>query len=106
LPIDHFERLRADPLCKGPRGAVRVSFESLAGRYLRQGPFLDLIRAGYIGATSETTAYLKELVEVVVKGDRAVVGAIQSYRGEDDVFSGISGGESEINPTSEAFLDE
>lgn len=38
LPIDHFERLRADPSCKGPRGAVRVSFETLAGRYLRQGP--------------------------------------------------------------------
>ncbi len=62
LPIDHFERLRADPSSKGPRGAVRVSFESLAGRYLRQGPFLDLIRAGYIGATAKTTAHLKELV--------------------------------------------
>ena len=53
LPIDHFERLRADPSCKGPRGAVRVSFESLADRYLRQGPFLDLIRAGYIGGFFE-----------------------------------------------------
>lgn len=80
LPIDHFERLRADPSCKGPRGAIRVSFESLAGRYLRQGPFLDLIRAGYIGAAAETTAYLKELVEAIVKSDRAVVAAIQSYK--------------------------
>lgn len=79
LPIDHFERLRAAPSSKGPRGAIRVSFESLAGRYLRQGPFLDLIRAGYIGATAETTAYLKDLVDAIVNGDRAVVGAIQSY---------------------------
>ena len=53
VPIDHFERLRADPSYKGARGAVRVNFESLAGRYLRQEPFLDLIRAGYIGATAE-----------------------------------------------------
>lgn len=106
VPIDHFERLRADPSCKGPRGAVRVSFQSLAGRYLRQGPFLDLIRAGYIGATAETTAYLKELVEAVVKGDRAVVGAIQSYKEEDDEFSGISGGVSDFDPTDGAFLDE
>lgn len=106
LPIDHFERLRADPASKGPRGAVRVSFESLAGRYLRQGPFLDLIRAGYIGATAETTVYLKELVDAVVKGDSAVVGAIQSYREDDDAFSGISGGESDFDPTGDAFLDE
>jgi len=91
LPIDHFERLRADPTSKGPRGGIRVSFESLAGRYLRQGPFLDLIRAGYIGATVETTAYLRELIEAVVKGDRAVVGAIQSYKETDDPFAGTSG---------------
>lgn len=106
LPIDHFERLRADPSCKGQRGAVRVSFESLAGRYLRQGPFLDLIRAGYIGATAETTAYLKELVDAVVNGDRAVVGAIQSYKEDDAMFSSINGGVSDFDPTVEAFLDK
>lgn len=106
LPIDHFERLREDPSCKGERGAVRVSFESLAGRYLRQGPFLDLIRAGYIGATAETTDYLKDLVDAVVKGDRAVVGAIQSYSKEDDTFSGISGVESDFNSADDAFFDE
>lgn len=80
LPIDHFERLRADPSSKGPGGGIRVSYESLAGRYLRQQPFLDLIRSGYIGATAETTDYLKELINAVIKGDRAVVGAIQSYK--------------------------
>ena len=93
IPIDHFERLRADPACKGPRGGVRVSFESLAGRYLRQGPFLDLIRGGYIGAHAQTTAYLQELVQAVVKDDRSVVAAIQSYLGEKAaVFHGIYGG--------------
>lgn len=97
LPIDHFEKVRADPSCKGPRGAVRVSFESLDGRYLRQGPFLDLIRAGYIGATAKTTAYLKELVEAVIKNDRAVVGAIQSFRDEDDEVAYVGGGESDID---------
>jgi len=106
MPIDHFERLQADPSCKGPRGAVRVSFTSLTGRYLRQGPFLDLIRAGYIGATTKTTAHLKELVEVVVNGDRAVVGAIQSYKKDDDLFSGLSGSISDLDPTGEEFFDE
>ena len=78
LPVDHFERLRADPSCRGPRGAVLISFNSLAGRYLRQGPFLDLIRAGYIGANAQTTTYLENLVQTVVESDRSVVAAIQS----------------------------
>lgn len=87
MPIDHFEKVRADPSFTGPRGAVRISFDSLAGRYLRQAPFLDLMRAGYIGATAETTAYLKELVDAVVDGNRAVVAAIQAYRKEGDVHA-------------------
>ena len=80
IPIDHFERLRTDPTCQGPRGGFRISFESLAGRYLRQNAFLDLIRSGYIGAHTETTAYLKELVQAVVQGDRTVVAAVQSQK--------------------------
>ena len=98
IPIDHFEKLRADPSCKGPRGAVRMSFQTLAGRYLRQGPFLDLIRSGYIGASTETTAHLKALVETVVRGDRAVVGAIQSFKEGDGTFSSTSGSDSDFDP--------
>ena len=78
MPIDHFERLRRDPACRGPRGGFRISFESLAGRYLRQNAFLDLIRSGYIGAHAETTAYLRELVQAIVQGNRTVVAAVQS----------------------------
>ena len=87
MPIDHFERLRADPACRGPRGGFRISFESLDGRYLRQTGFLDLVRSGYIGAHAETTEHLKSLVKAVVEGDRAVVAAIQSLRtdGESDI---------------------
>lgn len=83
IPIDHFERLREDPACRGPRGGFRIGFERLAGRYLRQGAFLDLIRSGYIGAHAETTTHLKALVEAVVRQDRAAVAAIQSRRGDD-----------------------
>ena len=82
IPIDHFDRLRGDPTCQGPRGGFRISFDSLAGRYLRQGAFLDLIRSGYIGAYADTTKHLKTLVEAVVQQDRAVVAAVQSQ--EDD----------------------
>lgn len=77
-PIDHFERLRKDPACKGPKGGLRISYDGLAGRYMRQGAFLDLIRAGYIGAHAETAQHLKVLVDAVLANDRAVVAAIQS----------------------------
>ena len=77
-PIDHYERLLADPACKGPRHAVRISYESLGGRYMRQGAFLDLIQSGYIGAYAATTGYLSTLVTAVLDGNRAVVAAVQS----------------------------
>ena len=80
IPIDHFERLREDPVCRGPRGGFRISFESLEGRYLRQEAFIDLIRSGYIGAYADTTKHLKALVEAVVQQDRSVVAAVQSQK--------------------------
>lgn len=45
-PVDHYERLLQDPFCKGSRGAVRISYNTLRGRYMRQGAFLDLIQSG------------------------------------------------------------
>lgn len=77
-PIDHYERLLTDPACKGPRNAVRISYESLGGRYMRQGAFLDLIQSGYIGAHAATTDYLSTLVQAVLDGNREVIAAVQS----------------------------
>ena len=87
IPIDHFELMRTSPECKGPRGGVRVSYNSLNGRYLRQGPFLGLVRSGYVGAYSKTTIHLSNLVQSVLQNDKAVVAAIQSQKKsiDDDV---------------------
>lgn len=79
MPIEHFEKLRTDPACEGPKKGLRVSYKSLSGRYLRQGAFLDLVRSAYIGGHAETTAHLKTLVEAVLKNGRAVVIAIQQH---------------------------
>ena len=79
IPIDHLEALRNDPACKGPRGAFRISFDALDGRYLRQTTFFDLIRSGYIGAYARTTESLEILIEETLKGNRAVVAAAASH---------------------------
>jgi hypothetical protein len=77
IPIDHFERLRSSPASQGPKGGLRVSYNSLSGCYLRQTPFLDLIKSGYIGAYASETQQLKVLIDAVLSGNRSVVGAIQ-----------------------------
>jgi hypothetical protein len=76
-PLDHFEKLSQDPACRGPKNGLRVSYNSLSGRYLRENAFLDLVRSGYIGAHADTTKQLMVLVETVLNNERAVVAAIQ-----------------------------
>lgn len=78
MPIDHFKTLRKDPGCKGPRGAFRISYDTLDGRYLRQEGFLDLLRSGYIGAYAQETNDLTNLIRAIIRNDRAVVFAKQS----------------------------
>ena len=77
IPVEHFEKLRDDPVCRGPNDGLRVSWESLDGRYLREAAFFDLIRSGYIGAYAETTEDMKTLVELVLKCGKSAVAAIQ-----------------------------
>lgn len=78
MPIDHFEVLRRNPTHKGPRGAFRISYNTLDGRYLRQNGFLDLVSAGYIGAYAKGTSDLTTLIDATLKSNRAVVVAVQS----------------------------
>jgi len=77
MPLDHFERVRADPSFKGPRRGMRLSYKNLNGSYLRQTPFLDLVKCGYIGAHAQTSADLRVLIEAVLDGNKAVVAAVQ-----------------------------
>ena len=79
IPIDHYETLRNDPAFKGPRKALRISYNTLNGRYLRQEGFLELIRSGYIGAYAQTTHDLTVLINEILKGGRAVIGAVQRF---------------------------
>jgi hypothetical protein len=78
MPVDHFHVLEDDPQCRGSKGAFRISYESLDGRYLRQEAFLDLVHSGYIGAYARSTGALAALIRATLKSDRAVVAAVQS----------------------------
>ena len=80
MPIDHFEILRDNPDCKGPKGGFRITYDTLDGRYLRQNGFLDLVSSGYIGAHAKTTADLETLIREILNGNRALVAALHSTR--------------------------
>jgi hypothetical protein len=83
MPIEHFEHFSRDPSSRGPKNGLRVSYTGLAGRYLREGAFLDLVRCGYIGAHAETTKFLKTLVDAVRHNDRSVIAAIEARISSD-----------------------
>lgn len=78
MPLDHFETLSRDPSNRGPQDGLRISFDALHGRYLRQGGLIDLIRSGYIGSHADTTKSLMIIVEAVLNEGRAIVAAIHS----------------------------
>ena len=82
IPVDHFDILRDDPSCKGPRGGFRITYDSLAGKYLRQEEFLGLLRAGYIGAYAQTSADLACLISAVLNDGYAVVRAVHDRKPE------------------------
>jgi hypothetical protein len=77
MPLRHYEVLREDPSSQGPRNGLRISYESLSGRYLRANAFVNLLHSGYIGAHADATIHLKTLIDGVVNNDRAVVAALQ-----------------------------
>jgi hypothetical protein len=78
MPIDHYDKFVLTPAARGPKGGLRIGYNALGGRYMREQPFLDLIKAGYVGAHAETTDQLMALVKGVLDRGRAVVGAIQT----------------------------
>ena len=62
---------------KGPKGGVRLSYQTLDGTYLRQTDMLGLIRSGYIGTHSAETGALATIIQEVAKGNKALVLAWQ-----------------------------
>jgi len=81
MPLDHFEKVKKDRSFKGPRKGLRLSYNTLNGSYLRQTPFLDLVRCGYIGAHARTSTDLRVLIKAILEGNKAVVAAVQQKIG-------------------------
>jgi hypothetical protein len=78
LSLGHLKHLLKRDEMKGPRGGLRLDFESLQGHYLRCDPFVELVRSGYIGSRGATTDHLETLLREVLLRGNGVVAAIHS----------------------------
>lgn len=78
MPLDHFRSFVTTPASRGRRGGLRIDYDALGGRYMREQPFVDLVRAGYIGAYAGDTMRLRTIVDAILTDGGAVVTAIQS----------------------------
>ncbi len=85
VSLQHFTRLLASPLCKGPKGGLRISFEALEGLYLREADLVGLIRSGYLGTHKTESQALHLLIQKVAEGDRALVVAWQRQVHRNDL---------------------
>jgi len=77
MPLEHYETFSRSRDARGERGGLRIDYEALQGRYLREQPFADLVRAGYIGAYARDSRMLRAIVQNVIDRGGAVVAAIQ-----------------------------
>jgi len=78
LSLGHLDQMMTEGAAAGPRGGLRISYQSLDGHYLRSEPFVELVRSGYVGTRGATTEHLQTLIEAGLEGGRAVVAAIQT----------------------------
>ena len=78
ISLDHFEKISSDPAHKGKRGGLRLSYQSLNGRYIRPSAFIDLVSCGYIGCYAKAASHLQTIIDATLADGKSIVAAIQS----------------------------
>jgi len=77
MSLEHLNQFRQSPAAKGPKGGIRISYDTLHGTYLRASDIISLIRSGYIGTHRSESKLLKPIISQVSKGNKALVLAWQ-----------------------------
>jgi hypothetical protein len=81
LARPHFEQLLEDPSVRGPKGGVRLDYDTV-DRHLSNSLFTDLVRDGWIGSTGTGTAYVADQIRRSLTARRAVVVGVHSDEGD------------------------
>lgn len=77
LPIDYYDALIKSPQVRGPRGGIRLGYETIPRR-IANTLFVELVRGGWIGSRGATSELLTELVLSGLTTGRTVTFAAKS----------------------------
>lgn len=77
IPLDQWQKLLVSPLTKGPLGGRRIGYLNLNDRYLRTGPFVELVQRGLVGTKSPDTKLIADIVERLVAEGHSVIYAVE-----------------------------
>lgn len=72
LPREYLQAALADPAARGPLGGRKLTFEN-AGRHMSNTLFADLLRDGWIGTRTVSSAQVTEIVRASLTAMRSVV---------------------------------
>lgn len=77
LPLGLWNQFVVSEEAKGPRGGVRIDWDSHP-RSFNNGSFCNLLRQGWIGSSAKQTEYLENIIEGVLSGQHMLILATTS----------------------------
>lgn len=84
ISLGHLNQILNSPKAIGPKGGIRLSYDTLDGTYLRETDIISLIRSAYIGTHRVESNALKTIISKASKGNKAIVLAWQRKIQEGD----------------------
>lgn len=85
LPLEYLQSLKDSPLTKGHRGGCILGYENTV-RHLNNSDFIRLVRGGWIGSRTNTTAVVTELVRTCIDADHSVIVGLNQKEAESPSF--------------------
>lgn len=76
LPLDYWKLLENDPGIKGPRGGLRITYES-AKRHFDNTAFTTVVSKAWVGTTPSQSQVLQDVIRETLKTGKAVAIAIK-----------------------------
>ena len=104
LPLDFFGMLLTSDNARGPRGGVRITFES-AGRHLNNTQFVELVQSGWLGSHDLGTQRINSLIRQGLDAGRSLLLAWARDLYPEDRDSFASGHDSHAGGQVPAFDD-
>ena len=78
ISLEHYHHYISTEKAVGPRGGVRIGFDTLNRHYLTPSDIINLIRSGYIGTHIEETEAMRIIIDEVARGHKNIIIAWQN----------------------------